>query len=671
MKGENGNDQLKLYESDQVKSDSIKMEGKMKSKKGILILFASAMLLSANTVFAESVSENEISSVEKELNQQLIVKDEDEILSEQTVKGDNSSTKPTWEDKTILSRKIDGFQIDIHGHVYPNGNIDNKYAVIESYEDIGVIDIVIPEKIGEIPVTQINCTFTHVNGLKSITIPGGVETVGNIIGDTEEKISIVLLNGVKTIDASAFLGCTGLVNITIPESVTNIGDSAFFGCTGLTTVTLPANVVKVGESAFGGCKNLQTVKLLGGIEKMGQSVFSGCFSLTAVEISEGVKSLGYAVFDGCNNLKSITIPGSMTKIADGAFISNKGLVSVTMKEGVQAIGQDAFLGCKNLATVVMPVGLTTIGSSAFESCTALTSVTIPQTVTDIGAHAYLDCSNLENLILSEGVVNIGEGAFEECAITSLVIPKSVKSIGKSAFSSCNIKTLILPYSVTNIGSEAFVENNDMMNIYYSGTKEQWSQIKGKINIFSSSDSYKVYYNSNGPGSIPSVGASITDSVGREYRVIKSDEKQEVALIKLSIKDEKKKSMKLSSSVTIDGTVYRITEIGANAFKNNKVIQRVVVPGSIRKIGNSCFEGCRSLKSITIGTGTTTIGKKAFKKCSALKKVVIKSKKINAIGNRAFSGIYSKCTVKVPKNKLKTYRTLLKGKGLKKTNKIVS
>ena len=59
MKGENGNDQLKLYESDQVKSDSIKMEGKMKSKKGILILFASAMLLSANTVFAESVSENE------------------------------------------------------------------------------------------------------------------------------------------------------------------------------------------------------------------------------------------------------------------------------------------------------------------------------------------------------------------------------------------------------------------------------------------------------------------------------------------------------------------------------------------------------------------------------------------------------------------------------------
>lgn len=77
--------------------------------------------------------------------------------------------------------------------------------------------------------------------------------------------------------------------------------------------------------------------------------------------------------------------------------------------------------------------------------------------------------------------------------------------------------MILPYSVTNIGSEAFVENNDMMNIYYSGTKEQWSQIKGKINIFSSSDSYKVYYNSNGPGSIPSVGASITDSVGREYR----------------------------------------------------------------------------------------------------------------------------------------------------------
>ena len=43
-------------------------------------------------------------------------------------------------------------------------------------------------------------------------------------------------NSVTYIGASAFAGCWGLTDITIPNSVTSIGEEAFSGCWGLTDV---------------------------------------------------------------------------------------------------------------------------------------------------------------------------------------------------------------------------------------------------------------------------------------------------------------------------------------------------------------------------------------------------------------------------------------------------
>jgi hypothetical protein len=47
---------------------------------------------------------------------------------------------------------------------------------------------------------------------------------------------------VTTIGNTAFFGCSGLTNVTIPNSVTSIGISAFNGCIGLTSVTIPNSV---------------------------------------------------------------------------------------------------------------------------------------------------------------------------------------------------------------------------------------------------------------------------------------------------------------------------------------------------------------------------------------------------------------------------------------------
>ena len=53
----------------------------------------------------------------------------------------------------------------------------------------------------------------------------------------KDKIeSVVIEDGVTSIGANAFDGCSGLTSITIPNSVTSIGTSAFSGCSGLTRV---------------------------------------------------------------------------------------------------------------------------------------------------------------------------------------------------------------------------------------------------------------------------------------------------------------------------------------------------------------------------------------------------------------------------------------------------
>lgn len=58
---------------------------------------------------------------------------------------------------------------------------------------------------------------------------------------------------VTSIGEQAFVGCTGLACITIPNSVTSIGNEAFFGCTGLTSITIPNSVTSIGRYAFYGC----------------------------------------------------------------------------------------------------------------------------------------------------------------------------------------------------------------------------------------------------------------------------------------------------------------------------------------------------------------------------------------------------------------------------------
>lgn len=87
--------------------------------------------------------------------------------------------------------------------------------------------------------------------------------------------------GVETLCAEAFLECTQLKSINLPN-VKSIGQSAFYDCYNMEAVNAP-NATSIGDMAFAACSRLRKVTL-GNISKAGTEIFDLCDTRSSIDL---------------------------------------------------------------------------------------------------------------------------------------------------------------------------------------------------------------------------------------------------------------------------------------------------------------------------------------------------------------------------------------------------
>ena len=119
-----------------------------------------------------------------------------------------------------------------------------------------------------------------------------------------------------TLPELAFMNCTALQEVTLPDDVRVIGSSAFFGCAALTTVNL-SQVTWINLNAFWGCTSLETLAL-DNVTAIGQEAFYGCTGLETLKIPKCTQ-FGNYIISGCKALTRIeaTAAGDFVDISDG------------------------------------------------------------------------------------------------------------------------------------------------------------------------------------------------------------------------------------------------------------------------------------------------------------------------------------------------------------------
>lgn len=456
---------------------------------------------------------------------------------------------------------------------------------------------------------------------------------------------------------AAFSECTGLEEISIPESVTALGPQAFYKCENLKKIDWHGdNISSIGERCFIDCVSLLKDVVLPKITSIPVRAFndSGITSFSAINATTLASAQGgYGVFHNCTNLKSVDIPK------------------------VQSIGTSCFQNCTSLETVNIQSAVT-IQSHAFRDTNLLEGIEAPS-LTSVGERAfnnsgirYFDAPNLTTIANQSG----GYGVFQGCANLERITIENISSIGANAFHSCTLLEFddLSLTKLTSLGQNAFrgvkikkISNLGKITALVDGSSASDQNYGDKAVLESISIPSTVtkipswsFYNYTKISELIIDWSKITSIGSDAFNGLSLIEIESLSLPNLtsSIGANAFKGVKIKEISSLGSiTSLPSTDYSYSTFGDKSVLEKVVLPSILKNIGNNsfygytalaeinlenvttmgtaAFYGCTSLSSVIDISNVTILNNSTFENCSSLETVLF-SENITSIGNKCFN-----------------------------------
>ncbi len=329
---------------------------------------------------------------------------------------------------TAINTFYQGRNIIYSGDVYDGGVVDSS-AFNAALRNI--TELTIGNNVSFIH----KYAFVGCSNISSLKIPNSIETINEGAFQGSGLTTIEIHNKIKTIAKSTFMNCKNLTNITIHNGITTIEAQAFKN-SGLTEIEIPESVTTIGNNAFYNCSELTGIYITN-LEKWCNINFG----------NESSNPLYYGNKLYLNNtrVRNVEIPDGLVQIKNYTFAGGSGFDSIIIPNSVTSIGTNALYKCSGLTKLIIPNNVTTIGYNAFYGCTGLKTLSIGNGITSIRQTDFSSCTKLAELTLGEGISTIDINAFAECVDLAIInshnpIPPEIES---SSFRDVNKTTCIL------------------------------------------------------------------------------------------------------------------------------------------------------------------------------------------------------------------------------------